>query len=239
MRDISIFELRSLMESYENMVQGDEPFSTKTLNDMKYFKDRVAYCKKYLKYLGRGSSRMSFLMPNGHVLKLAFNSKGLAQNQAECSDWYKNSLECFTTVYNTADDHTWCEVEAAVPCKTQDFPRLLNGMTFVEMCDFLVDMTRQRGYPNAFRYRYLNTPKERLKEIEEAMWDDPESHPLLYNLSEYIGNYGASENLVADFFNIKNWGIVNRDGEETLVVTDSGLNDDVWNDHYARKRSWD
>lgn len=234
MTDFSIFELRKLTEAYEDMVNENKPFSLNALDKMKYFKDRVAYCKKFLKYLGRGSSRMSFLMPNGHVLKLAFNRKGLAQNSAECGDYYKNSLDCFTNVYNKAEDDTWCEVEQAVPCKPQDFPRLLNGMTFVEMCDFLVDMTRQRGYPNAFRYRYLNTPKERLQEIENSMWEDPDGHPLLHALSEYIGNYGAAESLVSDFFNVRNWGIVNRDGEEMLVVTDSGLNDDVWNEYYRR-----
>lgn len=236
MKDPSFFELRSITEAYESMVQGEEPFSLRTLDGMKYFKDRVAYCKKYLEYLGRGSSRMSFLMPNGHVLKLAFNRKGLAQNAAECDDYFKNSLECFTDVYNVANDDTWCEVEAATPCKQQDFPRLLDGITFAEICDLLVDFTRERGYPNAFRYRYLSTPKERLKSIKQSIWDNPDDHPLLYGLYEYIGNYGASENLVADFFNIKNWGIVERDGMQTLVVVDSGLNDDVWEEHYDRRR---
>ena len=235
MKDISIFEQRRLAEAYENMVSGKEPFSTKTLDDLKYFKDRVAYCKKYLKYLGRGSSRMAFAMPNGHVLKLAFNSKGIAQNEAECNDWYKNSLACFTDVYGSAEDGTWAEVESARPCRETDFPRLL-GITFVELCDLLVKWTRDRGNPRAFPYRASMTPPERLEEIENEVIDDYDGHPTLYGLYNYIGDYGASQSLVADFFNRKNWGIVTRDGGEVLVVTDSGLNDDVWDTHYASKR---
>ena len=226
----TIFELRRIREAYEGV---SAPFSTKTLDGMRFFKDRVKYCKDNLEYLGRGSSRMAFKMPNGHVLKLAFNRKGVAQNEVECGDWYKNSLNCFTDCYGSADDHTWCEVEAAKKVRETDFPRLL-GVTFGEMCDLLVHMTRQRGNPSAFRYHYFTTPKERIEEIEDSVWNDPDGHGVLYGLFEYIGNYGAGEKLVADLFNVKNWGIVDRDGAETLVVTDSGLNDEVWNGYYRR-----
>ena len=235
MKDYTLSELRKIRESYENdqRFSVQQPFSTKTLDELKTFKNRVKYCKDNLKYLGRGSSRMAFMMPNGHVLKLAFNRKGVAQNQVEAGDWYKNSLNCFSECYGCAEDYTWCEVEAAAKVRPTDFPRLL-GLTFGEMCDILVYMTRQRGNPSAFRYYHFTTPNERIKEIEDSVWEDPEGHEVLYGLFEYIGNYGAEQNLVSDFFNIKNWGIVSRDGKETLVVTDSGLNDEVWNEHYRR-----
>lgn len=232
MKSYTISELRKISESYENMNRfPTQQFSIKTLDDLKTFKNRVKYCKENLKYLGRGSSRMAFMMPNGHVLKLAFNRKGLAQNRVEAGDYYKNSLGCFSECYGNADDYSWCEVEAAGKARPMDFPRLL-GVTFGEMCDILVYMTRQRGRPYAFHYRYFTTPKERLQEIENSVWEDPEEHEVLHGLFEYIGNYGTEEGLVADFFNVKNWGIVSRDGKEVLVVTDSGLNDEVWNEYY-------
>lgn len=235
MKNYSLSELRRIRESYEENPQFSfqQPFSTKTLDDLKTFKNRVKYCKDNLKYLGKGSSRMAFMMPNGHVLKLAFNRKGVAQNQVETGDWYKNSLNCFSECYGNAGDYTWCEVEAAAKVRPMDFPRLL-GLTFGEMNDILVYMTRKRGNPSAFRYYHFSTPMDRLKEIEDSVWSDPETNEVLYGLFEYIGNYGAEQNLVSDFFNIKNWGIVSRDGKETLVVTDSGLNDEVWNEYYRR-----
>ena len=234
MKSYTISELRKISESYENMNRfPTQQFSIKTLDDLKTFKNRVKYCKENLKYLGRGSSRMAFMMPNGHVLKLAFNRKGLAQNRVEAGDYYKNSLGCFSECYGNADDYSWCEVEAAGKARPMDFPRLL-GIAFGEMCDILVYMTRQRGNPSAFRYYHFSTPMDRLKEIEDSVWNDPETNEVLYGLFEYIGNYGAEQNLVSDFFNIKNWGIVSRDGKETLVVTDSGLNDEVWNEYYSR-----
>lgn len=232
MKEHSLLDLRKIRESYGDMQDvATQEFSTKTLDELKTFKNRVKYCKDNLKYIGKGSSRMAFMMPNGHVLKLAFNRKGVAQNQVEAGDYYKNSLECFSECYGCADDYTWCEVEAAGKAAKNDFPRLL-GITFEEMCDILVDMTRQRGSPYAFRYRHLSTPKERLKEIEDSVWNSPDDHPVLYGLYEYIGNYGAGEGLVADLFSPRNWGIVNRDGHEMLVVTDSGFNDEVWDQYY-------
>lgn len=231
-------DLLKIAEAYEDMNSNtsvDAEFSTKMLNSMRYFKERVDYCRNHLKYLGRGTSRMAFLMPNGHVLKLAFNSKGIAQNEAECGDWYKNGLRCFPDVFDAASDYTWCEVESASKCRKSDFPRLL-GMTFEELCDLLVKLTRDRGTGREFQYRHFNTSDERLNELEQEMWDDEDNHPTLVDLNDYIGNYGANEYLVNDLFAIRNWGIVNRDGEEQLVVTDSGLTENVWKNHYQRKR---
>lgn len=178
---------------------------------------------------------MAFMMDNGHVLKLAFNRKGIAQNQTECGDYYKSGLYCFTNCFNTADDYTWCEVEAASKCKLGDFKRLL-GYTFDEITDVLVQETRDRGNPMSFKYYRFKTSEQRAKEIIDAVWENPDDNYVLYSMFDYIGNYGATEALVTDFFTIKNWGIVNRDGNEVLVVTDSGLNDDVWNTHYNKFR---
>lgn len=238
MNDCSNTELRKITEAYENMLSdnSDSQFSTKALDNLRYFNERVDYCKKHLKYLGRGTSRMAFLMPNGHVLKLAFNAKGIAQNEAECGDWYKNSLRCFPDVYDAADDHTWCEVESARKCTKSDFPRIM-GITFEELCDLLVKLTRDRGTGREFPYRHLNTSDERLAEIEQNMWDNGDDNPTLTDLNDYIGNYGANEFLVNDFFALRNWGIVDRDGGEQLVVTDSGLTEDVWKGHYDPQRA--
>ena len=38
---------------------------------------------------------------------------------------------------------------------------------------------------------------------------------------------------MSDFCQVGNFGIVNRNGEPTLVILDSGLNLDVWYKYYA------
>lgn len=229
----SIEELANILESYGNEELSSFQFSTKILDEMRTFKNRVKYCKDNLKYIGRGSSRMAFMMPNGHVIKLAFNRKGIAQNEVEAGDYVKNQMDCFAKCYNCANDYTWLEVEAAARCYERDFPRLL-GITFNETLDVIVSMYRQRVTPNSFRGHGIAS--ERTKEIEQKVWDDPEKHDVLYDLFEYIGNYDVGEYSLRDLWNIRNWGIVVRDGEEKLVITDSGLNDEVWNNYY--RRNW-
>lgn len=226
-------ELAKVAEAYDGMGRGGRPFSTRELDSMGSFAQRLSYCRDGLEQLGRGSGRIAFLMPNGHVLKLAANRKGVAQNEVECGDYYKNMLLCFPNVYDCADDYTWCEVERAEKAKKSDFPAIL-GLTFEEVRDTLVDMTRQRGTGREFRNMRTSTPKERLEEIEQAVWDDPDGHPTLYGLYDYIGNYGAEEYRVGDLFTPRNWGIVERGGRKTLVATDSGLNDEVYGKFYRR-----
>jgi len=53
------------------------------LSDLPHFQDRITLAEKKLKHLSSGSSRIIYQLPNGNVLKLAKNKKGLAQNKIE------------------------------------------------------------------------------------------------------------------------------------------------------------
>src|ERR1700749_760360 len=55
----------------------------KNMSQLKTFTARLKYCKEHFQRLGAGSSRIVFLLPDGKVLKLAKNAKGLAQNNVE------------------------------------------------------------------------------------------------------------------------------------------------------------
>ena len=53
--------------------------------------------------------------------------------------------------------------------------------------------------------------------------------------SEWLTNFRdfIEETRMSDFCQIQNFGMVNRDGKPTLVILDSGLNLDVWEEHYS------
>ncbi len=60
-------------------------FSIAELNSKKELSDKIKYCKKFLKIVGKGTTRISFYLPKmNHVLKLAFNEIGIKQNEFEC-----------------------------------------------------------------------------------------------------------------------------------------------------------
>ena len=42
--------------------------------------------------------------------------------------------------------------------------------------------------------------------------------------------------MIGDLMRLSSWGIVTEDGEEKLVIIDFGLDDDVWNNYYAKRR---
>ena len=208
-------------------------FSLNTLSSLSSFKKKVAYCKQYLKHLGTGSARIVFLLPNGHALKLAYNSKGLAQNQAESGDYYKAQFDCFAKTFNSADDFKWTETELATKCKKSDFTELL-GVTFEELQDMLVLLVRQHGRGTEFRYRGNasgRTDEDLRQQLDEYLEDYDN---FFYQINEFIGNYGIRES-ISDAFRLANWGIVMRDNERWLVIIDSGLNEEVFDDYYRRK----
>lgn len=48
---------------------------------------------------------------------------------------------------------------------------------------------------------------------------------------ELVGNYDLS---FGDFKKISSFGLVNRNGENKIVLIDYGLTDEVYNTHYRR-----
>ena len=50
---------------------------------------------------------------------------------------------------------------------------------------------------------------------------------------DYIGNYGYI--VVGDMTRMCNYGLTTRNGEPHIVLLDSGLTEDVWNNFYRRR----
>jgi hypothetical protein len=231
---MSIFENSVVANAYSRIHKDENPqqqqFSLEELTSQSSFKKKVAYCRRFLPHLGTGSARIVFALPNGHALKLAYNSKGLAQNRAESGDSYKEQFDCFTKTFNHENDFMWTETEIAVKCKRGDFKTLL-GVTFEQMKDMLVTIVRMRGRGNEFPGYILSERYEVVKErLQKEL--DREYDSFFYQMDEFIGNYGIHET-IADAFRLCNWGIVTRKGERWLVIVDSGLNEEVYDNYYG------
>jgi hypothetical protein len=61
------------------------PDILKELSSLETFKDRIEFAEKHLEHLSSGSSRLIYKTPEGQVLKLAKNERGIAQNIAEAN----------------------------------------------------------------------------------------------------------------------------------------------------------
>ena len=197
-----------------------DSFSFEELSKLPSFNARYKYCTEHLgQHVGKGSSRVTFQIDDEKVLKLAYNNKGMAQNDAENSTDYWG---VFPEIFQTDPNGLWLVSEYVLPAKAQDFKHCF-GLTFNEFSDFI----RKSATNHSGRGRnYYNSMSE--EQYEELL----NNYEDLYNFDCYIGDTGAQG--IGDMTRICNYGLTQRNGLPTIVLLDSGLNDDVWNTYYKR-----
>lgn len=204
---------------YNLMEAAMDEFSYDELKSIGSFKGRYTYCLQMLgKPIGKGSSRVVFQIDDDKVLKLAFNNKGVAQNEAEC-DWGLRSYDIVPTIYDFEENYQYIVSEYVLPSKKEDFQHCL-GVSFDDYCNIV------KSIYNCYARRPIYTPinHEQLGEI----LDNNEWFSQMYDV---MANFGFS---YGDYVRMANIGLANRDGDATLVLLDNGLNDDIFNQYYKK-----
>jgi hypothetical protein len=194
----------------------------------KTFKSRLEYALQRAPRLGGGSSRVAFVIPdNGRdtVLKIAKNSKGVAQNEAEVdilTDGYVGKLDIVIPIvdYDKLNPQpTWLQTELAQKasqaalCKIMKCGRGLWTLT---------------GYANMILGDDLGarSAKEHLKTLS------PEDAEIFKEYAHDLANLVSNTSLkMGDFDRAANWGLYNG----RPVVIDLGFTTEVV-PLYARKR---
>ena len=205
-------------------------FNMDEFKSLSSFQKRIEYCKQRLKKLGAGTSRIVFEIDNEKVLKLAKNSKGIAQNQEEIrlgSDYYTKSLGCFAEVYDYDEQGLFVEMEKALPAKERDFERL-TGYPFEMYCDFITRCAKNYLPNNRNRYYFINHAYD--EAYQECINDE---YSFIYNVMDYMSNYQLTT--WGDLTRISSYGVVKRNGQEELVIIDFGLTEDVYNNFYGKR----
>lgn len=198
----------------------DGNFSTDELNQQRSFAAKMRYCQQHLgQHVGRGSSRIVYQIDDEKVLKLAFNEKGIAQNQEE-SYGYKQRYDFIPKIFETDNDYQWIICEYVLPAKKSDFKYCL-GISWDEFDDFVNTVFSQ------FSRYYIGHDLD-----YEEMGQMAENNEMLWELKEYIENMQLVNN---DITRISNWGLAKRNGNAYLVFLDHGLSDSVYNQYYKRR----
>jgi hypothetical protein len=213
-------------QEYNKILDEDYPSSF----DMEYFKTlnsfnkRIEYCEEHLKRIGGGSSRIVYKIDDEKVLKLARNKKGLAQNEVEISqgnDYYLINSRIMAKVFDNHENDLWVEMEYAQKLKKSDFKRIV-GIDF----DFYSDFILNYWYSNNRKRAGSKFIKNYSEEENEKMWENE----FVSSILDYIGNYDV---IAGDLAKLSTYGIVKRDGEDTIVIIDFGLTGDVYDDYYS------
>lgn len=205
-------------------------FNMETFKSINSFKGRIQYCVDKLEgSLGRGSSRRVFKIDNEKVLKLAMNKKGLAQNEVEC-DWYLQGIGLFAKVYDYDEQYRWVEMQLARKARPSDFQKFF-GYSFDVVCAYIdyVHSLYTRPNPWLRRNTYYDDVIEDIQNSEEYNSGDS----VFYMLYEYMAN--TQLEAIGDLKRLSSWGVVSENGQESLVIIDYGLNDDVAQEHYHYK----
>ena len=195
--------------------------------DMEYFKtltsfaQRINYCTEHLQKLASGSSRVVFKIDDEKVLKLAKNKKGLAQNEVEIDYSHYDGLEgILAKVFDYEENNLWLEMELAVRAKKSDFKKIV-GFSFDDYSSALFNHEIDAGN-SRIRYGKMDLDKDVLDE----MWENE----FMQDMFDLIGTYGIPS---GDLRRVSSYGIVKRNGEDTIVLVDYGLTSDVYQDYYS------
>ena len=197
-----------------NEAVSDE-FSFETLKSLPSFNQRLTYCKEHLgPNIGRSSSRIVFQLTDEICLKLAKNVKGIAQNELEfrnSDDYYIDNL--FPKVFDESDSENYLFLvsEYVLPAKKSDF-NIVDNISFNDFETILTQL--RRGI--------------RLTQEENNIYDESD---LVRGIYDYAINYDVP---IVELTRIQNYGLVYRDNQATIVLLDSGFNDDIYQQHYSR-----
>lgn len=232
-----------------NEMAYPKAFDMEEFKSIRTFTGRVEYCRSKLRYLGRGSSRMVFEIDDEKVLKLAYNTKGVAQNEAE-ADPSLQRYGIFAEVFDYHPSYYWIEMEKAVPAKIKDFDRIYGGTAgrfsdFFKAWKYDLDEDFTKGgvfkdwlCPYVFHLFLEMNGKgkgDAWYGIYSAFEDSDEYEGSLF---EGLRNYMYDWDLRAygDLRRISSYGVVKRNGEEEIVLIDYGLTNDVYDNYYGKSR---
>jgi len=201
----------------------------KQLSSIKTFKGRSDYIKGKLvggslgHRITSGSGREIFELPNGKILKLAKNPKGIAQNESECDGGLQDMYgDLVTQIVDCDENGIWIVVEQATKISKSRF-KAITGLDFDKFTAWLWDqyLLHDRGESPALAYYYTDEDAKMMEKNEFA-------NKVISMVIDFAQQPG-------DYRRINSWGEVNRNGKPMAVLVDYGLTDEIYNTHYNRR----
>lgn len=186
------------------------------------FKARIDYCRQHLGKPHSGSSRLVFIVDNEKVLKLAKNSKGIAQNEVEIDLSDDNYLEnILAKVFDSDYNSLWVEMELA----RKVTPSIFKSVTGFDFNTYI------RAVNNVWMDANSKSKLGKYKidqNIMDAMYEDD----FVSGIFNYIGSYDIPKG-GGDLQRLSTYGVVKRDGKDAIVIIDYGLTGEVYDSYYS------
>jgi len=184
----------------------------KNLAKLETYQARKKYAEKNLKHLSSGSARIVYKAPDGTIIKLAKNDKGLAQNKAEANPKMKSKF--LNEIIDYSKNYVWIQTHFLKKIKVGDFEEM-TGLDFNDFGDSI-------SYG--------------LKAISENTHDKPKSFDEVSKSDIYkeMCRIGKKFKLMpGDLKRISSWGTK----DDLPILIDAGLTKDVYEDFYEDSSS--
>ena len=248
-----LFEAYSNGFSFENLTMIGVGFGNNDGSENQY-----KYCCRYLGEPDNfGSSRCVFTLDDNTVLKLAYGKRdaGIAQNKREYNLSLRSKSPLFARIYGHDSRFTYLVAEAVLPARPEDFEKILGlpfDNRFKQNSVKIIDPTHGGDTDVGFNKYFDNIkdPYEYGSVCVLGLLDYITQKYILKktNLDKFICGYydniikesdfltnlvkAVNRSKVCDIKKINNYGIVNRNGKEELILLDSGFTKDIHKQYY-------
>jgi len=196
---------------------AESKFNFANLDSLETFEEKIKYCKENLNQIGKGSSRLVFNLSKNSVLKLAWNEKGLQQNQLESSDQihklFGDLVPALKRKCKGAEIY-WIVMEKAKPVDEETFEKI-SKIPF-------------KTFQKAMKEMKLVNYKEK-KDVSEETKELLKTSHFLDLVQDLTFSLGL---LVGDVIKTSSWGTIGN----RLVILDVGLSKIIFNSLYKKHR---
>ncbi len=201
----------------DQQMQPNSGFNLKTMDSMRSFSKRKKYADQTLAKLGSGSSRVVYQMPDGNVLKLAKNEKGLGQNEVECGLGQDHYFEDVLTHVKDCDTNDlWVVSEYAKKITPKRFLEL-TGVTPEKIGAYIGHVLNKNS-------SWFQATPEEIKAMGEM--------PFVNQMADLVSSYRLE---IGDIARISSFGEVNRNGQPEVVLVDYGFTTEIKDKYYTPK----
>jgi hypothetical protein len=198
------------------MISEDYPqeFDWEYFKSLDNLKDIVKYATSKLGRPKKGSSRLTYLIDEDKVLKIAYNRVGLEQNRIESNESIQRLYDdVVTKLYEYDEEHlVWLEMENVKP-----FRNIKQMEKFFDGYDF---------------YDFKNYIKDFIEDIDESAFEKLNEDEFIYQVYNLVKDY---QMMLDDVTNIGSWGYSNRTNGPVLF--DFGITERTFNTYYHDRKS--
>lgn len=192
---------------FSNLIKNANKELLQQLSGLPSFNQRIKFCNTNFQKLKAGSSRIAYNYDENHVLKLAKNNAGIAQNSTESDGFIQQGYKSIVAnVIDSDPNDLWLIVQKAYKAKQSDFQFFAN-ISFNDFCAMI---------KAELNFQHFTKPNNYAELIENEFLQE-------------ILNLANDYNMPAgDLCRISSYGKVNN----KLVLIDYGFTKSIADEYY-------